>query len=127
MATTLIDWRPSALRAVCSPVVSARLASVMAQPLGRPVAATVVRTESVFGLVPAAAVLPGAESFGTVKINKYIGTPAAAPTTGVAVAGAAMSSRVAMASGEIRNQQLGDDIAKGTDARGIPPRGRRSV
>jgi len=126
MATTLLDARPSTPRAACSPNMSAHRASVMAQSLGRPVAATVVRTESVYGLVPAAAVLPGADRFGTVKINNYIGTPAAAPAQGVAVAGAAMSS-LAKASGEIRIQKLGDDTVKGADARGIPPRGRRSV
>jgi hypothetical protein len=124
MATTLIEWRPSTLFAACSPEVSAQLVSTMAQAMGRPVAATVVRVESVYGLVPTAAVLPGADSFGAMKINNYIGTPAAA--LGAAAAGAAMSN-LAMAFGDIRKQQLGDDTAQGTDARGIPPRGRRSA
>lgn len=127
MATTSIDWRPSAPRAARSPELPMRMASVMARAMGRPVAATVVRTEHVYGLVPTAAVLPGADCFGAVKINKYIGTPAAAPAMGAVVAGAAMSSLVATAAGDIRNQQLGDDTVKGIDARGIPPRGRRSV
>lgn len=127
MATTLIDWRLSALPAACPPVVSVRPASVMARPSGRPVATTVARTQSVFGLVPATAVLPGAERLGAVKINNYIGTPAVAPAMGAAVAGAAMSGLIAMATDVLRNQQFGDDTVKGADARGIPPRGRRSV
>jgi hypothetical protein len=127
MATTLIDWRLSALPAACPPVVSVRPASVMARPSGLPVASTAVRTESVSGLVPTAAVLPAAERLGAVKINKYIGTPAVAPAMGAAVAGAAMSGLIAMATDVLRNQQFGDDTVKGADARGIPPRGRRSV
>jgi hypothetical protein len=72
-------------------------------------------------------VLLGAERSGTVKINNYIiGTPAAAPAMGAVVAGAAMSSRLGLASGVFRNQ-LDVDMVKGIDARGIPPRGRRSA
>lgn len=126
MVTTLIDRWPSALLAACSPVASGSTASSPAPSWAQAVVPTVGRTESVFE--PAAFALTGFGRLGTVKINNSIGTPAAAPALGAAVAGATMSGLMAVAFGVLRNQQLGDDmVIKGVDARGIPPRGRRSV
>ena len=139
MATTLIGWRPSALPAACSPTAPAdTFSTVQVHVLGAPVALPVVRTAPAFaGVVPAAVVagaslvtlpeLLGAESFGATVINNYIGTPAATPAMGLAAAGATTSSLIDMATGDVRDQQRGADKVKGSDARGIPPRGRRSV
>jgi len=130
MATTLIGWRPSALAVVCPSIVSAHDTVLTAQvhALGLPAASTGVRTEPTFaGVERTAAELLGAERLGTVKINNYIGTPAAVPAMGLAVAGATTSSVIGMANSELPNMQRGNDKVKGADARGIPPRGRRKV
>ena len=116
MATTLIDWRPSALPAACPSIVPAlgtvHPAQVSVQGLP---AAQHVRSQPVF------------VGLGKVKINNYIGTPAAAPAMGQAATGATTSSLIAMATGDLRNQRRGVDKVKGSDARGIPPRGRPKV
>jgi hypothetical protein len=116
MATTLIDWRPSALPFACPSIVPAPEAVHPApvHVLGLP-ALPVVRTEPMFA------------GLGAVKINNYIGTPAAVPAMGRAATGATTSSVIAMATGDLRNQQRGVDKVKGSDARGIPPRGRPKV
>jgi hypothetical protein len=123
MATTLFGWRPSALPAACPSIV--------------PALPAVVRTESRYaglvavgvpaGLLGKLPELPGAERRGAVKINNYIGTPAAAPAMGLAAMGATTSSVIATAADDLRNQQHGVDKVKGFNARGIPPRGRREV
>lgn len=125
MATTLIGWRPSALPAARPSIGSTALGNgrLRADAVLHPAvtqAATVVEmcvsTPSVFvaGHTPA------------LKINNYIGTPAALPVMGAAVEGATTSSLIGMAT-DLRDQQYGADKVKGSDARGIPPRGRRAV
>jgi hypothetical protein len=129
MATTLNAWRPSALPAACPSIGTTRLGmpgegvEVVLSPApvhlpAHPVVATSVTTPPAYvatGRTPA------------LKINNYIGTPAAVPAMGLAVVGATVSSLIVMATGEFRNQQRGADKVKGSDARGIPPRGRRQV
>lgn len=139
MATTLIAWRPSALPAACSPTAPAdTFPTVQVHHLGAPAALPVVRTAPAYaGVVPTAAAagasliklpeLLGAEMLGATKINNYIGAPAATPAMGLAATGATTSSFIAMATGDVRNQQRGAGKVKGSDARGIPPRGRRPV
>jgi hypothetical protein len=116
MATTLIDWRPSALPFACPSIVPAPQTVHPAQVhvLALP-AVEHVRTE------------PSVAGLGAVKINNYIGTPAAVPAMGLAATGATTSNLIAMATGDLRNQRRGVDKVKGSDARGIPPRGRPKV
>jgi hypothetical protein len=52
-----------------------------------------------------------------------IGTSVVTPITGAVAVGAAMSGHVEV----LASQQLGAAKAKGINARGIPPRGRRWV
>jgi hypothetical protein len=123
MATTLITRRPSALAAVCSqlPVLSeARPTMAQAYALGRPAGVTKVRTAPTFGITVQAAI--------STKINNYIGTvPAAALNGANPVMRATTSILAQLPSAIARTQHAGTDKAKGGDARGIPPRGRRTV
>jgi hypothetical protein len=125
MATTLIAWRPSGLPAACAtPQMSlprGRFAyaadAVFADGVGRmhvlgqPAMSQGVRTVSLIGVsVPTP----------IVSTNNSIGAPAAQ-----AVAGAAMTGLVELVS--VARSQHAAAKAKGIDARGIPPRGRRRV
>lgn len=124
MATTLIDRRPSALPAAHPSLGSAFLGSsregVEAVLSLAPV--HVPARPAVLACVTAPAAAMAAERMPAMKINNYIGAPAA---MGLAAAGATTSAVIALATGKLRDQQLGADKVKGFDARGIPPRGQR--
>jgi hypothetical protein len=109
MATTLFGWRPSAL-----PAVRASLAPT----------STDVRLVRVAG-IPA---LPTGLTYvaGVGTLHNSIGAPAAVPATAMAAEGAAMSA-LAPQSQWIDADQANTGKAKGFNARGNPPRGRRRV
>ena len=141
MATTLITRRPSALAVACPQLPAgvhgrfaplARYAGVsgvlseatatMAQAYASawPAAATTVRTAPVFGAT--------VQEVVSTKINNCIGTVPAAASNGANPAMRATTSILAQLPSAIaRTQHAGNDKAKGGDARGIPPRGRRTV
>ena len=116
MATTL-TWRPSALAAVFIQFPPANAAQV--HVLGQPAVSVQVRTAPASGLLPATA--------GTLKINNYIGTAAAAPAMPAAAAEGATTSLLLKVSAaqykSVRDEKVQRDMVKGGDARGIPPRG----
>ena len=125
MATTLIDWRPSALAAACAPIPA------QGHLLGQPAATTYVRTAPTFVEPVRAAVRPRvAEVRGAVTLNNSIGAPAAAEGTAtssfIAMAAAMLAGQLIAAQGKAL-QRNDVDTVKGEDARGIPPRGRRQV
>jgi hypothetical protein len=88
--------------------------------LGWPADVTKVRTAPTFGISVPATV--------STKINNYIGTvPAAALNGANPVMRATTSILAQLPSAIARTQHAGADKVKGGDARGIPPRGRRTV
>ena len=109
MATTLIDWRPSALIPACPSILSYRSVSMtQARVLGQPAVATPVLVEV---------------GHAQPVFDNSIGATAAQ-----AAAGTTMSSLIDLASANLRDQRNGaDKVSKGGYARGIPPRGRRWV
>ncbi len=131
MATTFMTRRPSALAAVCSqlpalqvgvlPVLSeAPFTMTQAYGLGQFAEAATVRTATTFGMAEQAAV--------STKINNYIGAvPATAPNGANPAMAAATSILAQLPSAIARTQHAGVDKVKGGDARGIPPRGIRTV
>ena len=109
MATTLIDWRPSALTPARPSILSDRSVSMtQAHVLGQPAVAELAsagagRAQQVF--------------------DNSIGATAA-----TAAVGATTSTLIEMASAKVRDQR--NDVSKVSKdgyARGIPPRGRRQV
>jgi hypothetical protein len=141
MATTLITRRPSALAGACPQLPAgtagrfapqARHAGVLpvlsevpftmtqAYGLGQPAEATTVRTAPAFGSAIQAAI--------STKINNYIGAVPAAALNGANPVMAATTSILAQLPSAIAlTQHAGVDKVKGGDARGIPPRGIRTV
>jgi hypothetical protein len=124
MATTLIGWRPSALPAVHPMTGSAFLdSSREGVEAVLPLAAVCVPARSAvppYGKTPMTVTAAG--SMPAMKINNYIGAPAA---LGLAAAGATTSALIDLATGDLRIAQRGADKVKGSDARGIPPRGKQ--
>jgi hypothetical protein len=124
VGTTLIDRRPSALPGACPSILSEqRSVAARAHVLGIPAVTGTVRAEWIFAersrALPAIRLARSAKL--PVKINNYIGTPAAAAAVGTAVSGLVPASAL------VQSQQVNADMVKGIDARGIPPRGRRKV
>jgi hypothetical protein len=108
MATTLIDWRPSALTPACPSILSDRSGSMtQALALGQPAVATLVFAEA---------------GHAQPVFDNSIGATAAQ-----AAAGATASTLIQMASAQRDQRNDGGKVSKGGYARGIPPRGRRKV
>ena len=118
MATTLIDWRPSALPAA--------LPAVNVHVLGC-AAVTLTGIDGIY--VPASVLQVGVKTVAsTAELNNSIGTSGAA----LRAEGAASSELMGLGAGILRAERRAADEAKqfsvkGIDARGIPPRGRRKV
>jgi hypothetical protein len=111
MATTLFGWRPSALPAARPSLLPTSTDIRLVRVAGLP-QTHVLRVPS----------LPSAPAYvaGVGTLENSIGTPAAVPATAMAAEGAAMS-------GLPQSQRIDADKAKGFNARGNPPRGRRRV
>ena len=115
MATTLIDWRPSALPAALVPAPASGCAAATHGIGGSYVAAGVLQVS-----VKTAA--------STTQLNNSIGTSGATERA----EGAASSELMGLGAGILRAERRAADVAKqfsvqGIDARGIPPRGRPKV
>lgn len=116
MATTLIDWRPSALPAALLPAANAHVRGC-----------TAVTPTGIDGIyVAAGAPQAGLKALAsTTQLNNSIGTSGAMRVEGA-------SELTGLGAGILRAQRLAADevkqfSVKGIDARGIPPRGRRKV
>jgi hypothetical protein len=121
MATTLIDWRPSALPAALLPAAKAHVSGCAA------VTPTAVTPMGIDGIYVSAGVpqVDVKTAASTTQLNNSIGTSGALRVEGA-------SELTGLGAGILRAQRRAADefkqfSVKGIDARGIPPRGRRKV
>jgi hypothetical protein len=123
MATTLIDWRPSALPAARPSVLpAAQLPTVQAHVLGcAAVTQTGIGGSYVPGSVPQVSSKVAASD---TQVNNSIGI------SGAAMGAEGASELMGLGAGILQRRAV-DEFkqfsVKGIDARGIPPRGRRKV